>query len=43
MTGLKSAEENTKSKKDLGYPPLVTPMSQMVGSGGYECSFGRNV
>ena len=25
-------EEIPKTRKDLGYPPLVTPMSQMVGS-----------
>jgi len=25
-------EEITRTRKDLGYPPLVTPMSQMIGS-----------
>ena len=25
-------EEIPKTRKDLGYPPLVTPMSQMIGS-----------
>ena len=25
-------EEIPRTRKDLGYPPLVTPMSQMVGS-----------
>ena len=31
MDGLDEVLRNSKCQKDLGYPPLVTPMSQMVG------------